>query len=103
LFGAAGLMGKLNLLLTLSSQQVMNIGISTVILFGFVFCWYYSIRLINVSKASTILLLAPVVSLILGVSVLGEPAPLLQLFGSALILIGAYIVVNIKSELSTGV
>lgn len=103
LFGVAGLLGNLGLLLTLTSQQVINIGISTVILFGYVFCWYYSIRFINVSKASTILLLAPVVSLVLGVAVLAEPAPLLQLIGSAIILIGAYFIVNIRSELSTGV
>jgi len=103
LFGVAGVMGKLGLLLALTAQQAVNIAISTAILFGYVFCWYYSIRMINVSKASTILLLAPVVSLVLGVVVLGEAAPLVQLIGSALILIGAYFVVNIRSELSTGV
>jgi len=91
------------LLLALTAQQAVNIAISTAILFGYVFCWYYSIRMINVSKASTILLLAPVVSLVLGVVVLGEAAPLVQLIGSALILMGAYFVVNIRSELSTGV
>lgn len=103
LFGVAGVMGKLGLLLTLSSQQVINISISTAILFGFILTWYYSIRLINVSKASTILLLAPVVSLVLGAAFLGEPAPMGQLFGSALILIGAYFVVNIRSKLASGV
>lgn len=103
LFGVAGVMGKLGLLLTLSSQQVINISISTAILFGFVFTWYYSIRLINVSKASTILLLAPVVSLVLGAAFLGEPAPFGQIVGSALILIGAYSVVNIRSKLASGV
>ena len=103
LFGVAGVMGKLGLLLTLTSQQVINISISTAILFGFIFTWYYSIRLINVSKASTILLLAPVVSLVLGAAFLGEPAPFVQLVGSALILIGAYFVVNIRSELASGV
>lgn len=103
LFGFAGVMGKLGLLLTLTSQQVFNISISTAILFGFIFTWYYSIRLINVSKAATILLLAPVISLVLGAAILGEPAPFVQLVGSALILIGAYFVVNIRSELAGGV
>lgn len=103
LFGVAGLFGKLGLLLALTSQQVINIGVSTLILFGYVLCWYWSIKLINVSKASTILLIAPVISLALGAAVLGEPAPFIQLIGSALILIGAYLVVNIRSELSTGV
>jgi drug/metabolite transporter (DMT)-like permease len=103
LFGVAGVMGKLGLLLALTAPQLANIGISTAILFGYIFCWYYSISFINVSKASTILLLAPVVSLVLGVAVLAEPVPLVQLIGSALILVGAYLVVNIRSELSTGV
>ncbi len=103
LFGVAGVMGKLGLLLALTSQQAINIGISTLILFGYILCWYGSIRFINVSKASTILLLAPVVSLLLGAAFLLEPAPTVQLIGSALVLIGAYVVVNIRSELSTGV
>jgi drug/metabolite transporter (DMT)-like permease len=103
LFGAAGVMGKLGLLMSLTSQQVVNIGISTAILFGFVFCWYYSLRFINVSKAATFLLLAPVVSLALGAAFLGEPVPAVQMIGSALILVGAYLVVKVRSRLSTGV
>ncbi|MBN2330939.1 MAG: DMT family transporter [Candidatus Aenigmarchaeota archaeon] len=103
LFGFAGVMGKLGLLLALAPQQVMNISISAAILFGYIFTWYYSIKLINVSKASAILLLAPVVSLALGAAFLGEPAQIVQLAGSALILIGAYFVVNIRSELAGGV
>jgi drug/metabolite transporter (DMT)-like permease len=103
LFGFAGVMGKLGLILALTSQQAVNILISAAILFGYIFTWYYSIRMINVSKASTILLLAPVFSLVLGAAFLGEPAPFVQLVGSALILIGAYFVVNIRSELAGGV
>ncbi len=103
LFGAVLLLGKFDLLLSLSMQQWGNIFISTGILFGYVLFWYWSIRYINVSKASTLLLLAPVVSLVLGVWWLGEPIPSVQLLGSALILIGAYFVVGIKSRFATGV
>ena len=103
LFGAAGVMGKLGLMMTLTSGQAVNILISTAILFGYVFFWYYSIRLINVSKASAMLMLAPVVSLALGAAFLGEPAPMVQLIGSALILLGTFFIANIRSELSTGV
>ena len=103
LFGVVGLTGKLDLLLILTIQQWNNIFISTVILFGYVLFWYASIKYINVSKASTLLLLGPVVSLILGVWWLGEPVPAIQIAGSALILIGAYFVIGVKSKFATGV
>ena len=103
LFGVVLLLGKFDLLLSLSAQQWTNIFVSVSILFGYVLCWYWSIRYINVSKASILLLLAPVVSLILGVVWFGEPVPVLQLAGSALILIGAYFVIRIRSEFVTGV
>jgi len=103
LFGAAGVMGKLGLLLTLTPIQIANMFISTGFLFGYVLTWYWAIKLINVSKASTILLLAPVVSTVLGVVALGEPVPMLQAAGSVLILAGGYAVANIKSELASGI
>jgi len=103
LFGVVLLMGKLDILFSLSLQQVSNLLISTAILFGYVLCWYWSVRLINVSKASTLLLLAPVISLVLGTWIFGEPVLGVQLLGSALILAGAYFVVGIKSRMATGV
>ena len=103
LFGVVILLGKFDLLFSLSIQQWTNIFISTGILFGYVLFWYWSIRYINVSKASTLLLLAPVVSLTLGVWWFNEPIPAVQLLGSALILIGAYFVVGIKSRFATGI
>ncbi len=98
LFGVVLITGKLGILLSLTAGQIVNIGISTVILFTYVLCYYWALRFINVSKASVLLLLAPVVSLILGVTFLGEPAPLIQLAGSAVILVGAYMIAGIKSE-----
>jgi drug/metabolite transporter (DMT)-like permease len=98
LFGFVLLFGKFNVLLTLSIEQWTNILISTGLLFGYVFFWYWSIKKINVSKATTLLLLSPVVSLILGILMFSEPLPLFQLIGSALILVGAYFVVGVKSE-----
>ncbi len=92
LFGAVILMGKTDALLALSSQQLINIVISTLLLFGYVLTYYWAIKLIDVSKAATLLLIAPVVSLMLGILFLGEPAPLIQLFGSALVLAGAYFI-----------
>jgi drug/metabolite transporter (DMT)-like permease len=103
LFAIIILQDKMNLLFSLTLQQVINIAVSTAILFGYVFCWYYSIKMINVSKASTLLLLAPIISLILGVLIFNEPVPNLQLFGSLLILIGAYLVIKVKSEFTTGI
>jgi len=101
LFGAVALTGKIGIILSLTVGQWNNVFISTILLFGYVLFWYWSLRYINVSKAAAFLLLAPVVSLALGVVWLGEPAPAIQLLGSALILIGAYFVAGIKSEMQT--
>lgn len=103
LFASVLILGKTDALLSLTEQQVINVLISTAILFGYVFTWYWSIKLINVSKASTILLLAPVISLILGAVWLGEPVPEIQILGSALILIGAYFVAKVESKFVTGI
>jgi len=103
LFAFVILLGKINMLLALNPQQIINLLISTTILFGYIFTWYWAIKLINVSKASTLLLLAPVISLILGVVWFSEPTPMLQLLGSALILIGAWFVIRIRSEFTTGI
>jgi len=98
LFGFVLLFGKMGLLLTLSMQQWINIIASTIILFVYVFFWYWSIKCINVTKATSLLLLAPIISVIGGVVFFGEPVPFLQLMGSAMILIGAYFVSGVKSE-----
>jgi len=98
LFGSILLLGKFDQVLILTYEQVGKLLISTFILFGYVLTWYWGIKLINVSKAAPLLLLAPVISLFLGIVWLGEPVPLLQLLGSALILIGAYFISKIKSE-----
>jgi drug/metabolite transporter (DMT)-like permease len=92
------ILGKFEALMSLNSQQLINIGISTIILFSYVLLWYWSLKLINVSKASILLLLSPVISFLIGAGFLNEPTPYTQIMGSALILVGAYFVSNIKSE-----
>ncbi len=101
LFGVILLTGKMGIILSLTGQQVMNIFMSTGFLFAFVLFWYAAIRYINISKATLVLLIAPVISLALGNVWLYEPVPLIQIIGSALILIGAYLVVGLKSRMAT--
>ena len=103
LFAVLLIQGNISMLLSLTSQQMFNILVSTLVLLAYVLCWYLSIKLINISKASALLLLAPVISLFLGIVMFGEPAPIQQLIGSALILVGAYFITKIKSEFATGV
>jgi drug/metabolite transporter (DMT)-like permease len=103
LFGAVVLTGRLGALYSLTLQQWNNIFISVCVLFGYVLFWYWSLKHTGVTKASSLLLIAPVVSVLAGYMWLGEPLSAIQLFGSALILIGAYFVVTIKSEVETGV
>ena len=101
LFSIIFLTGKTDLLLALTSQQLIYIMVSGFFLFLYVLTWYWGLKHINLSKASTILLLAPAVSLIFGVLWLKEPVSALQLAGSALILVGAYFIILIKSEKRT--
>lgn len=98
LMGFVLIFGKLDLLLALSVQQWINILISTALLFGYVLFWYWSLKNINVSKAATLFLMAPVISLIASIAIFGEEPQLLQLVGSAVILIGAYFLLGVKSE-----
>lgn len=98
LFGFVVLSGSTGALLSLSLQAWINVLISTALLFAFVLFWYWAIMYINLSKATLLLLLAPVVSLLGGIFFLGEPAPLLQLLGSAIILVSAYFVIGVRSE-----
>ena len=101
LFGFVLFLGKINQLLNLTYEQVGKLLLSTFILFGYVLTWYWGIKYINISKAAPLLLLSPVISLLLGVFWLGEPAPSVQILGSALILAGAYILSRIRSEFVT--
>ncbi|MCX6814534.1 MAG: DMT family transporter [Candidatus Aenigmarchaeota archaeon] len=103
LFSAVLALGKMDALFSLSFQQLGNVLISTGLLFGYVFCYYWSIKLINVSKAASLLLIAPVITLFIGVYVFGEPLPWLQRIGSILILAGAFVVAKERSVLNSGV
>lgn len=101
LFAAVALAGNFWAMFALTAQQAISVLASTGLLFLYMLFWYAAIKHVNVSKASTLLLIAPVVSLALGIIWFAEPAPLFQLAGSALILAGAYFVANVKSSLVT--
>lgn len=92
------LTGKMDLLFSLNSQQLSYIIVSSLLLLFYVLFWYMGLRYINLSKASSILLVAPIISLILGFMWLGEQVSNIQLLGSLLILIGAFVIIRIKSE-----
>lgn len=97
LFGFVVISGNLGQLLSLTLQAWINIFASTLLLFADVLFWYWSIMYINVSKATMLLLIAPVISLLGGILWLGEPAPLMQIAGSLIILAGAYFVIGVRS------
>lgn len=98
LFAIIFLTGNANLLLTLTSAQIIKIAVSGLLLFMYVLTWYWGLKYINLSKASVILLLSPVISLFLGMVWLGEQVGMLQAIGSLLILVGAYFVIGVRSE-----
>lgn len=97
LFAIIFLTGNTSMLLSLTKQQMIYIIISTIFLLLYVLTFYWGLKYINLSKASTILLLAPVISLVLGVLYLNEKVMLLQFIGTILILIGAVMIYNVKS------
>lgn len=103
LFAAIVLLGKVDDLLAISTQQFTNMLISTGVLFGYVLFWFWSIKHISISRASALLLIAPVISLLAGYLWLSEPVQALQLVGSALILVGAFVVVKIRSGFVSGI
>jgi drug/metabolite transporter (DMT)-like permease len=96
LFSIVMLMGSFDQLLLITYEQAVYIGISTSLLFLYVYFWYYSISMIKVSKASTLLLLSPPISLFLSYLFLAESLLPLQIIGSILILVGAFIVLRTK-------
>jgi drug/metabolite transporter (DMT)-like permease len=96
LFSIVLLMGSFDQLLLITYEQVVYIGISVSLLFLYVYFWYYSISMIKVSKASTLLLLSPPISLFLSYLFLAESLLPLQIIGSGLILVGAFIVSRTK-------
>lgn len=98
IFGFIIIIGDTGALLALSLHQWINIAISTILLFAYVLFWYWSIKFINVSKATTLLLIAPLISLVGGAVFLQEPVPTLQAVGSIIILLGAYFLIGVKSE-----
>jgi len=98
LFAVIFLLDKSDLLFNLNSDQIIKIVVSGLMLFAYVLTWYWGLKYVNLSKAATILLLAPVISLFLGMVWLGESLGVLQVVGSVLILIGAYFVLGEKSE-----
>jgi len=73
LFSVIFLTKKTNLFLSLTNQQLLYIAISGGILFLYVLTWYWGLKYINLSKASSILLISPVISLLAGMIFLKEP------------------------------
>ena len=98
LFGFVFLFGKVGSLMTLSVQQWTNILISTGLEFCYVAFWYWSLKNINASKATMLFLVAPVVSTIASMMIFSEQPSIMQFIGSAVILIGAYFLLGVKSE-----
>jgi drug/metabolite transporter (DMT)-like permease len=98
LFGAILLLGKADVLMSLTGTQVANLFVSTGFLFGYVFFWYWAIKNVEVGRAAALLLIAPIISLVLGMWWFAEPLSAMQAAGSALILIGGYVVIRAKKQ-----
>ena len=98
LFSVVGLQGKLPLIFELSLSHWGYILFSTIMLTWYVFTWYWGLKYINLSKATSILLISPIIAVYLARIFLGETVSVMQAIGSFLILIGAFFITKIKSE-----
>jgi drug/metabolite transporter (DMT)-like permease len=102
LFAVAGLQGKLGALLSLTAMQCLYVAVSAAFLGFYVLTFYWGLRHISVTKATGLLLLSPVVSLVLGAALLGEAVYPLQLAGSVLIIAGCWWLSRTRSEVLSG-
>ena len=80
--------GKSELFLTVTTQQLGWILLTSVFLFGYVLTYYNGLKLVNVSVATSILLLGSPITLILDFFFLDKVMTALQLFGILLIIFG---------------
>ncbi len=98
LFAVVWIQGNFHLIFELSLAHWGYIAFSTAMLTWYVFTWYWGLRYINLSKASSILLISPVIAMSLARFFLGEILSVIQICGSSLIIMGAFIIINEKSE-----
>lgn len=90
------LFNKTNLLVNLSSNQLLWIVITSVFLLGYVLTWYNGLKYVKVSTAACILLLGTVVTTLLNYILLKQSIDLSQLIGIVFILTGILFLIELS-------
>jgi len=80
--------------ITITTEMLLWLAVTSLLLFGFVTAWYSSLRYLPVLKASSILALGGIVTAALNIAFLGKAIALNEAFGLLLVLLGAVAMVS---------
>ncbi len=92
-----GLTGQAAAIVGFSPSDWMNLGLSALLLFAFVSTWYAGLRTVDLSVATSLLVLAFPITWVLGILFAGAAPVPSQAAGVALIALGAGLVVGLAS------
>jgi drug/metabolite transporter (DMT)-like permease len=101
LFGSVALLaftsanGSISLIASLSSTTVLWLGLTSILLFGFVMAWYNALKYLPVFKATTILAFGGIITTALNFVFTSASLSLIDLLSALLILIGCLIAINL--------
>ncbi len=88
-----GFSGQVSAIAGFGGSDWMALGLSALLLFGFVCTWYAGLRTVDLSVATSLLVLAFPVTWLLSVLSAGAPLPTVQAVGAAVIALGAALLV----------
>jgi len=87
--------------ISISAEMLMWLGLTSLLLFGFVSAWYSSLKRLPVLQASSILAAGGIVTALLNLAFLGKAVALGEAFGLLLILGGALAMVGVADIIRT--
>ena len=97
LLGYLALSGQMLAIAGFGAADWMNLGLSALLLFAFVSTWYAGLKTVDLSVATSLLVLGFPVTWALGVLATGSAPPALQLVGAAAIVVGVTLVLRLDS------
>jgi drug/metabolite transporter (DMT)-like permease len=100
LFAFLGATGSLSILSSISIEGISWLGLTSLLLFGFVMGWYNALKHLPVLKASAVLASGGIITAALNLFFLGKAVTLTEAMGLVLILLGAIIMVSFSGILS---
>jgi len=97
LFGYLVATGQLSAISAFNEEQLGWVGISALLLFGFVTTWYFGLRHVDVSVATSVLVVAFPITLLLGLVAGRTSLGLMEVAGVVTIVFGVVLVIGLGS------